>query len=65
MEENAAKFHTQQDDVFGRLVSRYDFLGDLFSLGIHRIRKRKFAQIFAKESWRQLLDCPAGNPYPA
>jgi len=63
MEENTAAFHTQQNNVFGRLVSPYDFLRDLFSPGIHRLWKRKFAQIIAQESWTQLLDCAAGNSY--
>lgn len=31
--ENAGEFDIQQDDVFGRVASRYDFLCDLFSLG--------------------------------
>ena len=61
MEENAAEFYTQQDDVFGRIASRYDFLCDLFSLGIHRLWKRRVAQVIAKESWWRLLDCATGT----
>ena len=60
-EENAAEFYTQQDDVFGRIASRYDFLCDLFSLGIHRVWKRRVAQIIAQESWSRLLDCATGT----
>ena len=32
---DAADFHAQVDDVFGRIATRYDLLCDLFSLGIH------------------------------
>ena len=31
MKENAAEFDTRQDDVFGRIASRYDMLYDLSS----------------------------------
>src|SRR5687768_18586964 len=61
MKGNAAEFDTQQDDVFGRIASRYDLLCDLFSLGIHRLWKRKVAQVIAKEPWSQLLDCATGT----
>lgn len=59
--KNAAEFYSQQDDVFGRIASRYDLLCDLFSFGIHRLWKRKVAKIIAKESWSQLLDCATGT----
>jgi demethylmenaquinone methyltransferase / 2-methoxy-6-polyprenyl-1,4-benzoquinol methylase len=59
--ENAAEFYTQQDDVFGRIASRYDVLCDLFSCGIHRLWKRRVAQLIAKEPWSQLLDCATGT----
>jgi ubiquinone/menaquinone biosynthesis methyltransferase len=58
---NAAEFYTQQDDVFGRIANRYDLLCDLFSLGIHRLWKRRVAQVIAKEPWSQLLDCATGT----
>jgi demethylmenaquinone methyltransferase/2-methoxy-6-polyprenyl-1,4-benzoquinol methylase len=61
MKENAAEFDIQQDDVFGRIAGRYDFLCDLFSLGIHRLWKRRVAQVIAQESWSQLLDCATGT----
>lgn len=61
MRENAAEFHTQRDDVFGRIASRYDVLCDLFSLGIHRLWKRRVARIIANEPWSQLLDCATGT----
>lgn len=59
--ENAAEFYTQQDDVFGRIAHRYDLLCDLFSLGIHRLWKRRVARVMAKEPWSQLLDCATGT----
>jgi demethylmenaquinone methyltransferase / 2-methoxy-6-polyprenyl-1,4-benzoquinol methylase len=61
MKENAAEFDTQRDDVFGRIASRYDLLCDLFSLGIHRLWKRRVAQVIAEESWSELLDCATGT----
>lgn len=61
MKENAAEFYTQQDDIFGRIASRYDLLCDLFSLGIHRLWKRRVAQIILQEPWSQLLDCATGT----
>ena len=61
MKANAAEFDTRQDDVFGRIASRYDVLCDLFSLGLHRLWKRRVAQIIAREYWRQMLDCATGT----
>jgi demethylmenaquinone methyltransferase / 2-methoxy-6-polyprenyl-1,4-benzoquinol methylase len=60
-EENAAEFYSHQDDIFGRIAHRYDLLCDLFSLGIHRLWKRRAAQVIARESWSQLLDCATGT----
>src|SRR5215207_1630229 len=59
--ENAAEFYTLEDDVFGRIASRYDLLCDLFSFGIPRLWKRRVARIIAHESWSQLLDCATGT----
>jgi len=59
--ENAAEFHPSKDDVFGRIASRYDFLCDLFSLGIHRLWKRRMAIVIAEESWLTLLDGATGT----
>ena len=59
--ENAAEFHNTKDDVFGRIAGRYDFLCDLFSLGIHRLWKRKVAQMIVAEPWSELLDSAAGT----
>jgi ubiquinone/menaquinone biosynthesis methyltransferase len=61
MKENAAEFDTQQDDIFGRIASRYDVLCDLFSSGIHRLWKRRVAQVITKEPWSRLLDCATGT----
>jgi ubiquinone/menaquinone biosynthesis methyltransferase len=61
MKENAAEFDTQFDDVFGRIADRYDVLCDLFSLGIHRLWKRRVAQVIAEEPWSQLLDGATGT----
>lgn len=58
---NAAEFAWQRDDVFGRIAHRYDRLCDLFSLGIHRLWKRRVAQVIARESWGSLLDGATGT----
>lgn len=58
---NAAEFITSDDDVFGRIADRYDLLCDLFSLGIHRLWKRRVAGRIAQEPWRQMLDAAAGT----
>jgi ubiquinone/menaquinone biosynthesis methyltransferase len=58
---NAADFHAQLDDVFGRIADRYDLLCDLFSLGIHRIWKRRVATLIAQEPWTCLLDAASGT----
>jgi ubiquinone/menaquinone biosynthesis methyltransferase len=59
--KNAAAYITQDDDVFGRIADRYDLLCDLFSLGIHRLWKRRVAQTIAREPWSQRLDCATGT----
>ena len=58
---NAADFHAQADDIFGRIATRYDLLCDLFSLGIHRLWKRRVAALIAQEPWTCLLDAAAGT----
>jgi ubiquinone/menaquinone biosynthesis methyltransferase len=58
---NAASFDAVSDDVFSRIASRYDFLCDLFSLGIHRIWKRRMARRIAAEPWDNMLDVAAGT----
>ena len=59
--DNAAHFAWQQDDVFGRIATRYDLLCDVFSLGFHRLWKRRVAQIIAREHWATLLDGATGT----
>lgn len=58
---NAGDFSWQQDDVFGRIASRYDRLCDLFSLGLHRLWKRRVARVIADEPWTTLLDGATGT----
>jgi len=58
---NAGKFVRRQDDVFGRIASRYDLLCDIFSLGIHRLWKRRLARRIADEPWSVLLDGATGT----
>lgn len=58
---NSANFTPNDDDVFGRIANRYDSLCDLFSLGIHRLWKRRVAQIIANASWQNLLDVASGT----
>lgn len=59
--ENAAAFDWAHDDVFGRIASRYDLLCDVFSLGIHRLWKRRVARRIADEHWTCLLDGATGT----
>jgi len=59
--DNAAAFDAHHDDVFGRIATRYDVLCDLFSLGIHRLWKRRVARCIAEESWDTLLDGATGT----
>ncbi len=58
---NAAGFAWSQDDVFGRIADRYDFLCDVFSLGIHRLWKRRVAWHLTHEPWSTLLDAATGT----
>ena len=59
--KNAAEFQVNEDDVFGRIASRYDLLCDLFSFGIHRLWKRRVAQLISQEPWIRLLDVASGT----
>lgn len=47
--------------MFGRIASRYDLLCDVFSLGLHRLWKRRFARRIAREDWGTLLDAATGT----
>ena len=59
--KNSANFTPKDDDVFGRIASRYDRLCDFFSLGIHRLWKRRVAQIIGNAPWNNLLDVASGT----
>src|SRR5260221_13302329 len=59
--DNAADFAWQHDDVFGRIATRYDLLCDVFSIGIHRLWKRRVGQRIAREYWVTLLDGATGT----
>lgn len=61
LETNAADFHPTQDDVFGRIASRYDLMCDLFSLGIHRSWKNNVAREISQHQWQTLLDSASGT----
>lgn len=58
---NSADFTSKNDDVFGRIANRYDMLCDLFSFGIHRLWKRRVAQIIGNAPWQNLLDVASGT----
>ena len=58
---NAAAFDTLADPVFDRIAGRYDLLCDLFSLGLHRLWKRRMAELIADEPWQCMLDSAAGT----
>lgn len=60
-EANAADFDPRADDVFDRIAARYDVLSDLFSLGIHRLWKRRMAALIAAEPWQTMLDAATGT----
>ena len=59
--QNAADFAWKNDAVFDRIASRYDFLCDAFSFGLHRLWKRRVAQRIANEDWTTLLDGATGT----
>jgi demethylmenaquinone methyltransferase / 2-methoxy-6-polyprenyl-1,4-benzoquinol methylase len=58
---NAAHFDMRADDIFARIAGRYDLLCDLFSLGLHRLWKRRVANLIAATPWRSMLDAAAGT----
>lgn len=58
---NAAAFAPQADNVFERIARRYDVLCDLFSLGIHRLWKRRVVELIAARKWSSMLDAAAGT----
>src|SRR5262250_1200039 len=60
-DRNAAHFEPAVDDVFERIAWRYDVLCDLFSLGIHRLWKRRVAELLAGYEWQSMIDSAAGT----
>jgi demethylmenaquinone methyltransferase / 2-methoxy-6-polyprenyl-1,4-benzoquinol methylase len=60
-DRNAAHFEPAVDDVFERIAWRYDVLCDLFSLAIHRLWKRRVAELLAGYEWRSMIDAAAGT----
>lgn len=59
--QNAAAFSPGRDDVFARIAGRYDFLCDVFSLGIHRIWKSRMASRIAGQPASLILDVASGT----
>lgn len=60
-DSNAAHFEPRVGDVFQRIAWRYDVLCDLFSLGIHRLWKRRVAELLAGYEWQSMIDSAAGT----
>ena len=60
-DSNAAAFSSASDDVFARIASRYDVLCDAFSLGAHRLWKRRMARQIARTSGAVVLDVASGT----
>ena len=58
---NAAHFDMRADDIFARIAGRYDLLCDLFSFGLHRLWKRRVANLIAAAQWHSMLDAAAGT----
>ena len=61
MPGNAGQFDPARDDVFSRIAGRYDLLCDIFSLGIHRLWKRRMAAKIAALPWHSMIDTAAGT----
>lgn len=59
--QNAAAFSPGQDDVFARIAGRYDFLCDVFSLGIHRLWKSRMATRIVGQPATLILDVASGT----
>lgn len=60
-EQNAAAFTPESDNVFARIAERYDFLCDIFSLGIHRVWKSRVATLIADAPGTLVLDAASGT----
>jgi ubiquinone/menaquinone biosynthesis methyltransferase len=64
-EPNAASFDQVSDDVFSRIAAKYDFLCDLFSLGLHRRWKGRMARRITTAPWQNMLDVASGTGHIA
>ena len=58
---NAASFDAGTDNVFARIAGRYDRLCDFFSLGIHRLWKRRIAQKIVSCEGDIVFDAASGT----
>ena len=56
-EQRAAKVN----DLFARIARRYDFLNDLQSFGLHRLWKRRVAELAQAKSGSRALDLCCGT----
>ncbi|MGJ8564046.1 MAG: ubiquinone/menaquinone biosynthesis methyltransferase [Alphaproteobacteria bacterium] len=61
MADNSARFDPDADNVFARIASKYDYLCDIFSLGAHRLWKRKMSAEIAAVSNGIILDMASGT----
>ncbi|NNC36670.1 MAG: ubiquinone/menaquinone biosynthesis methyltransferase [Acidimicrobiales bacterium] len=61
MAKNSAQFDPYEDDVFARIASKYDHLCDIFSLGAHRLWKRKMSSEIAATRGGVILDMASGT----
>jgi len=60
-QDNAASFDANADNVFARIAKRYDRLCDFFSLGIHRLWKRRIAAKIAASPGAIVFDAASGT----
>ena len=61
MADNSARFDPLADDVFARIAGKYDYLCDIFSLGAHRLWKRKMSAEIAARKKGTILDMASGT----
>jgi len=65
MVKNSANFDPANDDVFGRIAKKYDFLCDVFSLGAHRLWKRTMVNTISLQGTGTVLDVGSGTGHIA
>lgn len=61
MADNSARFDPHADDVFARIASKYDYLCDIFSLGAHRLWKRRMSAEISSNKNGKILDMASGT----